>query len=158
MPLLAGFVLLAAGLLAAILGVQMRERRFFDRPALARHRMFDPALRAVAWLLGVGGLGQIGRASAGAASGVAGALALLWGYRRLIRSVRFQAWLLKSDYEKLRRSRPGLPDTEVLYELAIRRNPRWGEELIAQMVLDYPTFEELAPMIAKMERGFRGFH
>ncbi len=157
MSLPIGFGLLAAGLLAAIAGVQMKSRRYFDRPALARNRRFDPLLSGVTWVLVLGGLALIGRASSVTALIVTLVLVLLWGYRRFIRSVRFQAWLLRKDYEDLRRRRPGLPESEILFELAIRRNPRWGEELIAQMVLDYPRFDDLAPMIAKMERGFRGF-
>ena len=155
--MLTGFALLAAGLLAAVVGFQMKARRYFDRPSLARNRWFDPLLAGVKWLLIVAGFALIGRASRATGILTAGVLGLLWAYRRFIRSIRFQAWLLRTDYEKLRKSRPGLPESEILFELASRRNPRWGEELIAQMVLDYPTFDAIAPMIAKMERGFRGF-
>ena len=157
MSLLPGFALLGAGLLTAIVALQMKSRRYFDRPAVARNRYFDPGLGLLKWMLSLGGLAVIGRASPRTALATGGALLLLTGYRCFIRSVRFQAWLLRADYERLRRARPGSPDSEILFELAVRRNPRWGEELIAQMVLDYPTFDELAPMIAKMERGFRGF-
>jgi hypothetical protein len=84
-------------------------------------------------------------------------LVLLWGYCRVIRSVPFQARLLKHDFEILRRQRPALPEDRLLYELACRRHPQWGEELIEQMVRDYPTIEEFADVVARMERGFRGF-
>ena len=45
---------------------------------------------------------------------------------------------------------------DVLFELTMRRHPGWGEELIRQMVLDYPDFDDLARIIGGMERGFRG--
>ena len=152
-----GVAAVATGLLALLIGAQMKARRFFDRPTLARNRLFDPLLALIAWALILGGFALLARGSRrGAAAGVT-ALALLWGYHRFIRSVRFQGWLLKRDYGALRRSQAGRPEKEILFELVSRRNPRWGDELIEQMVLDYPTIDELSRMIAKMERGFRGF-
>ena len=74
-----------------------------------------------------------------------------------MRSASFQRWLLTRDYRELKRRKPGLPDKEIFCELVYRRNPRWGEELIEQMVIDHPDLESLSRMIARMERGFRGF-
>ncbi len=153
----AGIALVLAGLLASIVGTHLKARRYFDRPSLARNRLFDPLLAFLKWVLIVSGLVLVSRVSLRAAAAVTGLLAALWGYRRIIRGVRFQGWLLRRDYEALKRLKPGLPEREILCELAYRRNPRWGEELIEQMVIDYPTIDDLARMIARMERGFRGF-
>ena len=79
-----------------------------------------------------------------------------WAYQRLIRSVAFRRWLMRREFATARRNSPGLPDREILFRLVMQRHPRWGEELIEQMVHDYPTVDRLARMVAKMERGFRG--
>jgi hypothetical protein len=152
-----GFAVVAAGLLLLLMVAQMKARRFFERPTLARNRLFDPLLTLLAYALIPGGFALAARGSRRAAAAGGTALALLWGYHRFIRSVRFQGWLLKRDYGALRRRHAGRPEKEILFELVSRRNPRWGDELIEQMVVDYPTIEELSRMIAKMERGFRGF-
>ena len=157
MTLAAGIAAIVAGLLAALAGAHIRSGRYFDRPAIARNRIFDPLLSILKWLLVLAGLAILGRASRRGAALVSLALAVLWGYLRFVRGARFQGWLLRRDYVALRRSKPGVPEAEILHELAYRRNPRWGDELIEQMVIDYPTIDELAPIVVKMERGFRGF-
>ena len=50
-----------------------------------------------------------------------------------------------------------MSDEEILFELAYRKHPRWGPELIEEMVRDYPTVESFARTLGRMERGFRGF-
>jgi hypothetical protein len=152
-----GVALVLLGLLAALAATHFKALRYFDRPPLARNRFFDPALGTLKWILLAAGLLLLGSASRTVTIATAAAIAFLWGYRRLIRSVPFQARLLKSDFENLRRRRPALPEDRILYELACRRHPQWGEELIEQMVRDYPTIEEFARVVARMERGFRGF-
>lgn len=157
MRLVLGVVLLLLGLLASVMAADFRARRFYDRPALARNRLFDPLLLVASWALLLCGLALIRSVSPRRAAAAAAVLLILWGYRRCIRSLRFQRWLLARDYRELKRLKPGRPDREILYELVYRRNPRWGEELIEQMVMDCPDIESLARMIARMERGFRGF-
>jgi hypothetical protein len=157
MTVAAGFAVVAGGLLLLLIGAQMKDRRFFERPTIARNRLFDPLLALAAWALVLGGLGLVRLGSGRAAAACGAFLALLWAYRRFIRSVRFQGWLLKRDYAALRRSQAARSEKEILFELVSRRNPRWGDELIEQMVIDYPTIDELSGMIARMERGFRGF-
>lgn len=157
MRLAAGAVLLLLGLLGLLVRVHLRGRRFFDRPSAARHRMFDPLLHLLAWSVLAAGVAALWSASPPVAAGAALVLLAFWGYRRLVRSVAFQRRLLRRDFESLKRARPGVPEREILSQLAYRRNPRWGEELIQQMVIDYPDFEDLSRIIVMMERGFRGF-
>lgn len=153
----AGGALLGLGLLAGLLRANLRERRFFDRPALARNRWFDPLLNLVRWGLLAGALALLWRGAPAAAAAAAAVLLAAWAWRRAIRSVWFQRRLLRRDYEELRRARPGAAESDILIALTMRRHPRWGEELIQQIVLDYPDFNDLARIIARMERGFRGF-
>jgi hypothetical protein len=157
MTIALGLALVLFGLLAALAATHFKGLRYFDRPALGRNPFFDPALGALMWIFLATGLLVIGVASRPVLIAATAALVILWGYRRVIRSVPFQARLLKSDFEALRRQQPALPEDRVLYELACRRHPQWGEELIEQMVRDYPTIDAFAPMVARMERGFRGF-
>ena len=49
-----GLILL--GLLASIIGAHFGARPFYDRPALARNRIFLPCLAVLKWLLILGGL------------------------------------------------------------------------------------------------------
>jgi len=152
-----GGALLLLGLLAGLLRANLRERRYFDRPTPARNRWFDPLLNLLRWGLLAGGLVLLWRATPAAGAGAAVALLAAWAWRQTIRGAWFQRRMLRREYEALRRERPDAAEHDVLFELTIRRHPRWGEELIRQMVLDYPDFDDLARIIAGMERGFRGF-
>jgi hypothetical protein len=152
-----GAGLLFLGLLAWLVGAHFKSLRFFDRPRLARNRLFDPLLAFLAWTLVAAGVVLITRAAPAAGALIALVLAGLWAYRRLIRSVPFQRRLLRRDLEALRRRHPGEADKVLLCRLVFSRHPGWGEELIEQMVFDYPAVDDLARMLAKMEKGFRGF-
>ena len=152
-----GIVLLFLGLLGMVLSAHVKRLRYFDRPSLARNSLFDPALDLLKWLLLLAGLALVARASRASFFVASGTLLLLWCYRRFIRSARFQRRLLERDFAAVRRDRPELTGEEVLFEIALRRHPRWGPELIEQMVRDYPTVESFARIMVKMERGFRGF-
>jgi len=152
-----GAALLLLGLLGMALSVHFKGLRYFDRPSLARHAVFDPALDLAKWLLLLAGLFLMARSSRVAFFGAAGGLLILAGYRRFIRGARFQERLLARDVAALKKDRPDLSSGEVLYEIAMRRHPRWGPELIEQMVRDYPTVESFSRILVRMERGFRGF-
>jgi hypothetical protein len=154
---LVAYAVLLLGLLAMLAAVHMKGLRYFDRPTFARNAVFDPALDLLKWILVAGGLLLVLRLSRPAFLLTAAILLALGSYLRLVRSGRFQARLLRRDFEALRSSRPDLTDGEILFELAYRRHPRWGQELIEQMTRDYPTIESFAAMLARMERGFREF-
>jgi hypothetical protein len=157
MRLAAGFLALFLGLLGMLVSVHFRSARFFDRPALARRRHFDRVLDVLKWLLTAGGLALVAVASPTTGVLCGALLAAAAVYLRVIRSTGFRARRLRREYEALRGRRPGLAADRVLYELAMRRHPQWGPELIEQMVHDYPTIEAFAVMVARMEGGFRGF-
>jgi hypothetical protein len=155
--LLPGVALLLLGLLGMLAAAHFKGLRYFDRPALARNAYFDPILDLLKWALLVAGLVLIVRASQPAFLMAAAVLLVLWSYRRFVRSHFFQERLLRRDFADLRGRRPGMSDEEILFELAYRKHPRWGAELIEQMARDYPTVESFARMLGRMERGFRGF-
>jgi hypothetical protein len=157
MSLASGLGLMFLGLLAWLAGTHFKALRFFDRPPIARAPWFDPILRVLAWVLVPAGLVLIARTRPAAGSVTTLVLLGLWVYRRSIRSVPFQRRLLRRDLEALRRRHPGEADKVLLCRLVYRRHPGWGEELIEQMVFDYPTVDDLARVLAKMEKGFRGF-
>ena len=137
--------------------VHFKGLRYFDRPTFARNAWFDPTLGVVKWALIGLGLALILRASRPVFFGVAAALIGLWAYRAHIRSSRFQRGLLRRDFDAMRLKSPAMSDAEILMELANRRHPGWGPELIEQMVRDYPSVDSFARMMSLMERGFRGF-
>jgi hypothetical protein len=152
-----GLALLLAGLFLMLAAVHFKGLRYFDRPTLARNAWFDPTLGLLKWVLIAAALSLILRSSRPVFFVVVAALLGLWSYRAYIRSGRFQQKLLRRDFDALKRERPALSDAEILTEIASRRHPAWGPELIEQMVVDYPTLESFARMVALMERGFRGF-
>lgn len=157
MSLLPGLALLLLGLFGMLAATHFKGLRYFDRPFLARNALFDPILDGLKWVLLLSGLVLLLRASGAVFLATAAALLLVWSYRRVIRSSAFQERLLRRDFTVLRKSRPDLSDGEILFELAYRKHPRWGPELIDQMARDYPTIESFARMLSRMERGFRGF-
>lgn len=155
--MIAGFVLLLSGLLGFLASAHFKDLRYFDRPAAARTPWFDPALDVLKWLLLVAGLARIASVSVRAASVVAGLLLVFWGWKRFVRSAWLQERLLRREFTARRRDRPDLSDEAILFDLVSRRHPRWGPELIEQMVRDYPSVESFARIMTRMERGFRGF-
>jgi hypothetical protein len=155
--MLIGALLLALAFLLWLVATHLRERPYFERPDLARHRLFDPVVLASALGCFLGGLFAIGRRSAAAACAVAGAVLLLWGWRAVVRSIAWRRRTLRRDLEQARRADPAAPPRDLLTRAVLVRHPEWGEELVAQMVLDYPDAARLAAVVARMERGFRGF-
>ncbi|HUD72941.1 MAG TPA: hypothetical protein VMQ62_13360 [Dongiaceae bacterium] len=155
--MLIGPVLLFAAFLLWLIATHLRERPWFDRPDLARHRLFDPAILAAAGGSFAGGIVVVARRSPGAALGVTALVALAWGWRRFVRSAAWRRRTLARDLERARGADPAAPAHELLVRAILARHPEWGEELVAQMVLDYPDAARLAAVVARMERGFRGF-
>jgi hypothetical protein len=131
--------------------------RFYDRPRIARVRGFDLALAVLRWLAFCAGLVLLWRTSPGTAAATVLLFLAGWGW---IAAVRSQAWkrrLMRRDYERLRLARPDLEERDLLVQVVLLHHPAWGEELIAQMVLDYRSLDAVAGVVARMERGFRGF-
>jgi hypothetical protein len=153
----AGIIALLLGILGWLVWTHLRAGRYFDRPAIARNRLFDPLLVTLSTVLAASGLLMLWLARPVAAIAATALLIVLWAYRRAIRTVTFQRWLLRRDFLTLRRLHPDLPERVLLARLVVRRHPGWGEELAEQMVIDYPSLDEIAAMLARMERGFRGF-
>ena len=140
-----------------LVAVHFKGLRYFDRPTAARNGYFDPILDVLKWTLVIAGLVLLLRASPPAALVAVAALLSLWSFRRFVRSGFLHERLLRREFAALRKSRPEMSDEEILFELAYRKHPRWGPELIEQMAKDYPTVESFARMLGRMERGFRGF-
>ncbi|HKQ96364.1 MAG TPA: hypothetical protein VJV75_00670 [Candidatus Polarisedimenticolia bacterium] len=152
-----GFALLAVGFLLWLVATHLRERPWFERPDLARHRFFDPALLTAAGIGSLVGLALVIRWSRPAGIAVALLVLAAWGWRRAVRSVAWRRRVLVRDLERARRAEPAAAERDLLARAVLARHPEWGEELVAQMVLDYPDPGRLASVVARMERGFRGF-
>lgn len=155
--MLIGAALLLAAFVLWLTATHLRERPFFERPDLARHRLFDPAILTAAAAAFLGGLLAVARRSAAVACAVAVLVAVAWGWRRLVRSAFWRRRTLRRDLDRARRADPAAPARDLLARAVLARHPEWGEELVAQMILDYPDAERLAAVVARMERGFRGF-
>ncbi len=155
--MLIGPALLVAAFLLWLVATHLRERPWFERPDVARHRLFDRVMLAAAAGSFAGGMVVVARRSPVAALGVATVVGLAWGWRRLVRSAAWRRRALRRDLEQARRADPAAAPRELLLRVVLARHPEWGEELVAQMVLDYPDAARLAAVVARMERGFRGF-
>ena len=152
--MLAGPALLLVAFLLWLGATHLRERPYFERPGLARLRFFDPAILAATVAAFLGGLLLSTRRSAIA---VVGIVLVAWGWRGVVRSAAWRRRTLGRDLERARAADPSAPPRDLLARAVLRRHPEWGEELVAQMVLDYPDPGRLASVVARMERGFRGF-
>lgn len=156
-PALAGLALVGLSLFLWLLGQHLREGRWFDRPGFARHTLFDPLLALLRWSALVAGLALLWRAGPRAAIVVAVILLALAGWRELARSAAMRARTLRRRQSDLRAAHPGLSERDALRRAVLERHPEWGEELVEQMMLDYGTTDEMARVMTRMERGFRGF-
>jgi hypothetical protein len=142
--MLIGSTLMVAAFLLWLVATHLRERPWFERPNLARHRLFDPAMLAAAAGSFAGGIVVVARWSPVAALGVAAFVSLAWGWRRWVRSAAWRRRALRRDLERARRADPAAPQHDLLLRAVLARHPEWGEELVAQMVLDYPDAARLA--------------
>lgn len=152
-----GVGLLLLGLLASVYRGHIAGVSYFNRPKFAQGRLYGPIVALAIGTCLLAGLWLIGRVSRPSMFATAALLLALWIYRRSIRSLRFQRWLLRRDFDRLKQERPSLTDQALLYELAHRRHPRWAQEMLEQMVADYPTLDDLGRILVLMERNVRGF-
>jgi hypothetical protein len=155
---LAGLTLVGLSLFFWLVGQHFREGHWFDRPGVARHPLFDPLLAVARWAALAAGLALLWRASPPAAAVTAMLLLGLAGWRLVARSAKMRARSLGRRQSDLRAARPGLSQRDALRQAVLERHPEWGEELVDQMMLDYGTTDDMARVMTRMERGFRGFH
>ena len=140
-----------------LVATHLRERAWFDRPGVARWRGFDALASLLRW-----GLFAAGLLALSARSGTAAAIALAvflagWGWRLVARSATLKRRAMRRALAELRLRHPGEPETELIVRLVLATHPRWGEELVRQMVLDFPDLDDMARVVARMEQGYRGF-
>ena len=154
---LGGGALVAVGLLLWLIRAHMRERRYFDRPDVARHRLFDPAVALLAGLVLVAGLAVLWVRSPLMTVAVLALLALAAVARGVARGAWSRGRAFRRDLDVVRRGNPGMASQDLLVRAILVRHPQWGEELATRMALDYPEADDLARVVARMEMGFRGF-
>ena len=156
-PTLAGAGLCAAAFFVWLVATHVRERPWFERPDLARWRGFDAILSFVRWGLFAWGLFLLASRSLAAAALAVGLFLLGLGWRIVARSAALRRRAMRRAFAELRQRHPGEPERELLVRLVLATHPRWGEELVRQMALDYPSVDEMAVVVARMEQGYRGF-
>ena len=155
--LVVGAALSLGAFFAWLVAMHWRERPWFDRPGFARWRGFDALAALLRWaLFGAGLLALWERSETAAAIALAVFLAG-WGWRLAARSAALKRRAMRRALAELRLRHPGEPETELLVRLVLATHPRWGEELVRQMVLDFPNLDDMARVVARMEQGYRGF-
>jgi hypothetical protein len=155
--LLAGAALCLVAFAAWLVATHYRERPWFDRPGFARWRGFDALASLLRWAVFAAGLLALSAHSAAAAALAIAVFLMGWGWRLVVRSAALKRRAMRRALAGLRRQHPGEPETELLVRLVLSTHPRWGEELVRQMVIDSPDVDEMARVVARMEQGFRGF-
>jgi hypothetical protein len=155
--LLAGTALCAAAFAIWLVATHVRERPWFERPDFARWRGFDAVLAVLRWGLFGWGLVLLASRSQAAAALAIGLFVAGLAWRVVAKSAALRRRAMRRAYAELRQRHPGEPERELLVRLVLSTHPRWGEELVRQMALDYPSVDEMAIVVARMERGYRGF-
>ena len=155
--LLEGAAFCLGAFIVWLVATHFRERAWFDRPGFARWRGFDALASLLRWALFAAGLLALSESSGGAAAVALGVFLAGWGWRLAARSATLKRRAMRRELAELRSKHPGEPETELLVRLVLATHPRWGEELVRQMVLDTPNLDDMARVVARMEQGFRGF-
>ena len=152
-----GAALCVTAFVVWLIATHLRERPWFERPDFARWRGFDAVLSLVRWGLFAWGLLLLAQASRAAVALVVGLFVVGLGWRVVARSAALKRRAMRRAFDELCRCHPDEPRRELLVRLVLARHPRWGEELVRQMVIDYPSVDQIAVVVARMEQGYRGF-
>ena len=155
--LLAGAALCVAAFVVWLIATHVRERPWFERPDFARWRGFDLLLALLRWGLFLWGLSLLAAWSAWVAALAVGVFFAGLAWRLVARSAALKRRAMRRAIADLRLRHPGEPERELLVRLVLATHPRWGEELVRQMVIDFPGVDEMAVVVARMEQGYRGF-
>jgi hypothetical protein len=155
--LLPGAGLCAAAFVVWLVATHLRERPWFERPDFARWRGFDAILVLLRWGLFGWGLLLLASGSPAAAAIAVGLFIMGVAWRAVARSAALRHRAMRRAYAELRLRHPAEPERELLVRLVLSTHPRWGEELVRQMALDYPSVDEMAVVVVRMEQGYRGF-
>lgn len=147
---------LAAGVVWLV-AAHVRERPWFERPDFARWRGFDLLLALLRWGLFGWGLALLATRAPWAAALAIALFLVALAWRLIARSAALKRRAMRKALADLRLRLPAEPEHELLVRLVLATHPRWGEELVRQMVIDFPTVDELAIVVARMEQGYRGF-
>ena len=157
---LAGLAGVVFSLLMGLWMQHVRERPVYKRPVF----LIRPGFRlmwipARAFLFLAGGLLLV-RASPPAAALLALLLAAAWSWKRYVGSRGHRRRMFRRAFDRERARDPSTADELILRRLLASLHPRWGEDLIEQIVADNPTPEGVADMVVRMERGAlpAGFH
>jgi hypothetical protein len=133
------------------------EQRWRALPAYHRPRLTHGSLyRAGAGPLRKGLLAA-GILALAAADRLAAAvlLALLAGAalaRRLALSDRSRRRRMQREFDRLRAADPAAPAEDLLCQVVLALHPRWGPDLVRQIVVENPGVEASARMVGRMER------
>jgi len=76
--------------------------------------------------------------------------------RRVQASAGSRRRSMQSEFDRLRRERPDVPNTEILFQIIFARHARWGPDLVQQIVQENSTVEGAARMVARMESQLKG--
>jgi hypothetical protein len=133
------------------------EQRWRALPAYHRPRITHGSLyRAGAGPLRKGLLAA-GILAFGAADwrAAAAALVLLAGVavaRRVAMSDRSRRRRMQREFDRLRAANPAAPAEDLLCQVVLALHPRWGVDLVKQIVTENPGVEASARMVGRMER------
>ena len=146
-----GFMGLSAFLVLGLWWENVRERPVYERPPLLVHPFFRASFRALRGTLFLGGWFLAGRTFPRSTLLLAVLLLAAWAWRRYLRSRFHRRRMFRRAFEGERGRDPLATDHQVLQRILYSLHPRWGEELIEQIVKDNPSPEAVADMVVRME-------
>ena len=142
-----------AFLLLGLWWENVRERPVYDRPPILIHPSFRASFQAVRALLFLGGWFFAGRAFPRSAALLAAILLGAAAWKRYLRGRFHRRRMFRRAFEREKGRDPAATDRQILQRILYSLHPRWGEELIEQMVADQPNPDAVADMVVRMERG-----
>jgi len=153
---LAGALMIASALFAALLEAHYRGKKAWDRPRWTLTATYRALFRPAWILVLVAGLALLALASWIVATAVAAALAAFVAARRRSRSPSVLAGTLEARARSIASRRPDLPHADALVDALLERHPEWGRELAEQIVRDAGDAASVARIVTRMEEGWPG--
>jgi len=152
LPFVAGLALLLTWGVLWLLEARWKPLPAYHRPRLTHGALYRAGAGPLRKTLLAAGLLTLAAAHWAAAAAAAALLAAAAVARAILTGPHNRRRRMQGEFDRLRRANPSAPDEDLLFLVLMALHPRWGPDLVKQIVTENPTVEASARMVFRLER------